>query len=92
MPLRGNGQGRGHGLLWMVPLSPREAAGRQDSHCVECVFCQEPVQLGKGRPLLRLPAPAPKHQLIQAQGAGRWPGQVHLHFGSRWRKARDRCA
>lgn len=36
------------------------------------------MQLGKGWSLLRLPAPAPKHQLIQAQGAGWGPGQVHL--------------
>lgn len=71
------------GALVSLGLLPREqAAERCDSHCIECIFCQEPMQLGKRGSLLRFPAPALKHQLIQALWAGRWPEQVHLYCGN----------
>lgn len=93
LPLRGEGRSGG-GMEWgcrklllfsalaSPESSPRRAAGCCESHCVDRIFCQEPMQLGKRWSLLRLPAPAPEHQLIQAQRAGRGPGQVHLHCGS----------
>lgn len=76
-------------LLASPESSLREGQLGLDSHCVECIFCQEPMQLGKRWSLLRLPAPAPKHQLIQAQWAGMWPGQVHLHYAAVWTKGRE---
>lgn len=64
------------GVPWMAPAG--EGCRVLSLHCVERIVCQEPVKLGKGRPLLWLPAPALQHQLIEGLRASGWPGQVHL--------------
>lgn len=80
----GDGGVRCHRLLWFSsPASPGwlplgKGCRVLSLHRVERIIRQEPMKLGEGRPLLRLPAPTPEHQLIQGLWAGGWPGQVDL--------------